>query len=112
MKNYQTNTAKFPIVKIAIEPKPYSNPAYGIEYGFIILPAGEIVEQISTHVAIREGDKIGIYTKGFETGGDVRNPLDELYILFPEKLYTIPAEDEYNLFTIFERYKEDNRCNW
>ena len=56
----------------------------------------------NTHKAVKENNVINIYLKGFEIGGLKFN--DEL-------LWTIPITEEADLFAIFERLDEDNRCN-
>jgi len=66
-------------------------------------PDGKILKENSTHKAVLEpGGKIKIYIKGFE--------IDDMKY-DDEYLYSIPVEDEDDLFAIFERYDEDNRIN-
>ena len=69
-----------------------------------IKPAGKVLAQISTHVAVVENGKIAIYTKGLEDKADG-------FKIEPERLYSIPMENKDDLFDIMERYKENNRCN-
>lgn len=61
-----------------------------------------IIKENSTHKAVRENGRISIYTNGFD--------IEELHY-DDEFLYSIPEEDEDDLFAIFERYDEDNRVN-
>jgi hypothetical protein len=63
-----------------------------------------ILQQNSTHFAVYSDDKktIEVWMKGLD--------LDDLH--FPaELLWKILAEDKDDLFAIFERLDEDNRCN-
>lgn len=74
---------------------------------------GELLEEISTHKAIKKGDKIYIYIKGMEIR-DAEDKEDakrhpEWYK--DELIDTIPAENEDDLFSIFESLKEQNRIN-
>ena len=75
----------------------------------------KIIKQISTHKAVKENGKINIYTKGLNIPVGYKYPdgsiEDEGFVIEPEFLYSIPAENEDDLFAIFERYEEDNRCN-
>ena len=61
-----------------------------------------ILQQNSTHKAVKVEDKIQIIIKGFEIE-DLK--YDDEY------LYSIPADQEEDLFAIFERLDEDNRIN-
>jgi len=62
----------------------------------------EIIKENSTHKAVKENNRIAIYIKGID--------LEELH--YPDEfLYSIPLENEDDLFAIFERYDEDNRIN-
>ena len=61
---------------------------------------GEIIKEISTHKAVRNGDKIDIISKGFEIG-------DLKYS--DEVLYSIPTENEEDLMSIFDNLQEENR---
>tara|TARA_R110002124_G_scaffold212856_2_gene378931 strand:+ start:9688 stop:11475 length:1788 start_codon:yes stop_codon:yes gene_type:complete len=61
---------------------------------------GEIIKQISTHKAVRNGDKIDIISKGFEIG-------DLKYS--DEVLYSIPTENEEDLMSIFNNLQEEIR---
>lgn len=61
-----------------------------------------ITQQNSTHKAVKEGRKITIYIKGIDFDG---------LIIEDEPLYSIPAENEDDLFEIFERLDEQNRIN-
>jgi len=68
---------------------------------------GKIIQQISTHKAVKENGTINIYIKGFdfnnETGKWKFNPLkDELFYR------NVDADD---VFAILENLKEDNRIN-
>ena len=60
-----------------------------------------ILKQISTHKAIKENGQINIYIKGFK--------IDDLEFS-DELIYSIPLENKDDLFAIFERFEEDNRC--
>ncbi len=51
-----------------------------------------ITQQNSTHKAVKEGRKITIYIKGIDFDG---------LIIEDEPLYSIPAENEDDLFEIF-----------
>lgn len=62
----------------------------------------KLLQEISTHKAIQEGNFIKIYIKGIQ--------IDDLNIP-DEHIYTIRIEDKDDLFAIFERFEEDNRCN-
>ena len=64
----------------------------------------KIIQQNSTHFAkINTIDNtIELWTKGLE--------IEDLKIE-PEYLYSIPLENEDDLFSIFERLDEDNRIN-
>jgi hypothetical protein len=61
---------------------------------------GEIIKEISTHKAVRNGDKIDIISKGFE--------IEDLKYS-DEVLYSIPAENEEDLMSIFDNLQEENR---
>ena len=61
------------------------------------------LKEISTHKAVKENGAINIYSKGMYFSEDL-NWEDEL-------LWTISLEDEDDLFAIFERLEENNRCN-
>lgn len=68
----------------------------------------KILQQNSTHKAVLVDNKIKIYIKGFECG----KPTDVDYLKFEDEYcYSIPAENKDDLFAIFERLDEDNRCN-
>lgn len=60
------------------------------------------LSEISTHKAIKTATNIEIIEKGLHLG-DLHYE-DEL-------LYTIPLENEDDVFAIMERYEENNRCN-
>jgi hypothetical protein len=60
----------------------------------------KILKENSTHVAILNGSKIDIFIKGIKFE-DIDIP--------KEILYSIPKEQEDDLFAIFERYEEDAR---
>jgi len=60
------------------------------------------LKEISTHKAVKENGVINIYSKGLDF---------EDYHSDDELLWTIPLEDEDDLFAIFERLEENNRCN-
>lgn len=60
----------------------------------------KIIKQNSTHKAVKEEFYIKIYLKGFESDGLKYKD---------EYLYSIPAENEDDLFAIFEELDEDNR---
>jgi len=61
---------------------------------------GEVIQEISTHKAVRNGDKIDIVLKGIQ--------YEDLNIA-DEKLYSIPAEQEDDLLSIFDNLEETNR---
>ena len=61
------------------------------------------LKEISTHKAVKENGVINIYSIGMYFSEDL-NWGDEL-------LWTIALEDEDDLFPIFERLEENNRCN-
>jgi hypothetical protein len=78
-----------------------------------------IVQENSTHKAVKEGNVINIYLKGFK--GDEKAPdgsnlfNEEDLKKYPhwfrdELLWTIPLTHKDDLFAIFERLEEDNRC--
>jgi len=80
----------------------------------------KILKEISTHKAILENGVINIYIKGF--GIDDKAPdgskmwTEEDTKKHPdwfrdEKIDSIPAEEEEDLFAIFEILEENNRCN-
>lgn len=69
-----------------------------------ILPAGKVLQQNSTHVAVKVDGKIKIYTKGFAI-------IDEAPLTIqPEYLYSVKNVDD--LFALFEVYDENNRINF
>lgn len=61
-----------------------------------------ILQQNSTHKAVKKNGKIVIYLKGF-TCGD--------FSCSDEKLYSIPEENSDDLLAIFEELDENNRTN-
>ena len=73
---------------------------------------GKRLQSNSTHVAILVkdsffGNEIQIWCKGLSWIND-----DKSASVYPaEKLWTIPVEEKDDLFAIFERLDEDNRCN-
>jgi hypothetical protein len=73
---------------------------------------GKKLQENSTHIAILVkdsffGDEIQIWLKGLTWVND-----DKTVSTYPaEKLWTIPTEEKDDLFAIFERLDEDNRCN-
>jgi hypothetical protein len=80
----------------------------------------KIIKSISTHKAVKDGKEIKIYLKGMsidEVAPDGTKLWEEGSLeKYPdwfkdELLYTIPVEDEDDVFAIMERYEEDNRCN-
>ena len=85
----------------------------------------KIIKEISTHKAVEENGVINIYMKGF-TGEEVypeglKHSGEKMWskedlVKFPhffkdELLWTIPLNEEEDLFAIFERLEENNRCN-
>jgi antirestriction protein len=86
---------------------------YAQQQGRKMAEGGEILQEISTHKAVKKGDKIYIYLKGLT----IKNDDDrEFAKKFPdwfkdELLRVIPAENEDDLFFIFENYEETNRYN-
>jgi len=72
-----------------------------------LMPAGKRIGKNSTHIAILNNDKIEIWVIGLAWTNDDGSKS----IYPPEKLWTIPASDRDDLFAIFERLDEDNRCN-
>ena len=87
----------------------------GIKYarGGNVNKGGEILQEISTHKAVKKGDKIYIYLKGLTIkNDDDREFAKEFPDLFKDELLrVIPAENEDDLFDIFENYEETNRYN-
>lgn len=61
-----------------------------------------MIIQNSTHKAVKADNEIKIYIKGFEFDG---------LVIEDELLYSISAENEDDLFEIFERLDENNRVN-
>ena len=62
----------------------------------------QTLKENSTHKAVAENGRISIYIKGIQ--------IDDLN--FPDEfLYSIPSENEDDLFEIFERFDENNRIN-
>ena len=74
---------------------------------------GKILQEISTHKAVKKGDKIYIYIKGMpiENAEDKRLAKKYPHWFKDELIRTIPAENEDDLFYIFENYEEENRSN-
>ena len=74
---------------------------------------GEILQEISTHKAIKKGDKIYIYLKGLTIKNDDDREFAKKFpdLFKDELLRVIPAENEDDLFYIFENYEETNRYN-
>ena len=64
-------------------------------------PETMTLQENNTHKAVKENGQINIYIKGFEI---------EDYKCEDEFLYSIQLENEEDLFAIFERLDEDNRC--
>jgi len=94
----------------------YSNlDERGIKYarGGNVNEGGKILQEISTHKAVKKGDKIYIYLKGLTIkNDDDREFAKEFPDLFKDELLrVIPAENEDDLFDIFENYEETNRYN-
>ncbi len=79
------------------------------------MQAKKVLKQISTHKAVKENGKISIYANGINIPVGYKYPNGEIetegFLIEPEFLYSIPAENEDDLFSIFERYEEDNRIN-
>jgi hypothetical protein len=75
----------------------------------------KVIAQISTHKAVKNGNVIEIWLKGLVIPVGYKYPNGEVntehFELKGELLYTIPAENEDDVFAIMERYEEDNRCN-
>ncbi len=69
-----------------------------------------IIADISTHKAVKEGDKIKVYLKGFSM--DVHEASEETIEFEDELLYTISLENEDDILPIFEALKENNRINF
>jgi hypothetical protein len=86
---------------------------YWQQQGRKMAKGGEILQEISTHKAVKKGDKIYIYLKGLTIkNDDDREFAKELPDLFKDELLrVIPAENEEDLFYIFENYEEENRIN-
>ena len=61
-----------------------------------------ILQENSTHKAIKDGKEIKIYIKGFDC--------EDLH-WEDELLYTLPLSQKDDLLAIFDRFDEDNRCN-
>ena len=68
-----------------------------------------IIADISTHKAVKEGDKIKVYLKGFSM--DIHEASEETIEFEDELLYTISLENEDDILPIFEALKENNRIN-
>ena len=86
---------------------------YAQQQGRKMAEGGEILQEISTHKAIKKGDKIYIYLKGLTIKNkDDREFAKKFPDLFKDELLrVIPAENEDDLFYIFENYEETNRYN-
>jgi hypothetical protein len=68
---------------------------------------GKRLQSNSTHIAYRVNNEIQIWVIGLTWVND-----DNSVSLYkPELQWTIPANEEEDLFAIFERLNEDNRCN-
>lgn len=63
---------------------------------------GTVLQENSTHQAVKNGNQIEIWIKGAE--------IDDLKFE-PEYLYSIPLENKDDLLSIFDRLDEDNRIN-
>ena len=76
---------------------------------------GKTVKQNSTHKAVKFGNIISIFTKGLNIPVGYKYPDGTIeaegFVIHGEFLWSIPAENEDDLFAIFERLDEDNRCN-
>ena len=70
----------------------------------------KIIADISTHKAVKVGDKIKVYLKGFSM--DVHEASEETIEFEDELLYTISLENEDDILPIFEALKENNRINF
>ena len=71
------------------------------------------LKENSTHKAIKENGVINIYRKGLteKDKKDLDKRFVEKYLEWfkDELLWTIPVDEEDDLFAIFERLDEDNR---
>jgi len=69
-----------------------------------------ILKQISTHKAVKENGVVNIYELGLDSNDEELKGLPSKY--FQDILVrTIPLKNEDDLFAIFDRFEEDNRCN-
>lgn len=86
---------------------------YWQQKGRKMAEGGKILQEISTHKAVKKGDKIYIYIKGMpiENAEDKRLAKKYPHWFKDELIRTIPAENEDDLFYIFENYEEENRIN-
>lgn len=72
----------------------------------------KILQENSTHQAIKQNGQIEIWTKGCEIpGGFLNGEWIEGLTIKSEFLYPVSLEDEDDLFAIFERLDENNRIN-
>lgn len=67
---------------------------------------GTILQEISTHKAVVNGDKIDVILKGFKWEDDQGKIEME-----DEYQYSIPLEDADDLLPTFDQLAENNRCN-
>lgn len=79
-----------------------------------------ILQEISTHKAVKENGKISIYQKGMDTDAvcpkgeklfDAEIVKKHFQWFADEKIYTITLDQEDDVFAIMERYEENNRYN-
>ena len=86
---------------------------YWQQKGRKMAEGGKILQEISTHKAVKKGDKIYIYIKGMpiENAEDKRLAKKYPHWYEDELIRTIPAENEDDLFYIFENLQEENRIN-
>lgn len=74
-----------------------------------------MISEISTHKAVKNGNRIDIILKGISIPVGYKYPNGEVeaegFFTPDELLYSIPAEDADDVDAIMERYEEDNRIN-
>jgi hypothetical protein len=74
------------------------------EDGGYMAKGGKVLIEISTHKAVKDGDKIKIYRKELEFDSN-----DDIIGEKLELLYSIPSENEDDLLPIFDDFEETNR---
>jgi hypothetical protein len=82
----------------------YADENFGFADGGMMAKGGNVLKEISTHKAIKDGDKIKIYRKELEFDSN-----DDIVGEKLELLYSIPSENEDDLLSIFDDFEETNR---